>query len=46
MSFSWTPFAGSAARVSNYSFTLKVKSAILQDLKVTRRRSFYDRAAY
>ncbi|MEO6281763.1 MAG: putative LPS assembly protein LptD [Dyadobacter sp.] len=46
MSFSWTPFAGNAARVSNYSFTLKVKSAILQDLKVTRRRSFYDRAAY
>lgn len=46
MSFNWTPFAGSAARASNYSFTLKVKSAILQDLKVTRRRSFYDRAAY
>ncbi|MGV3602100.1 MAG: putative LPS assembly protein LptD [Dyadobacter fermentans] len=46
MSFSWTPFAGSAARASNYSFTLKVKSAILQDLKVTRRRSFYDRSAY
>ncbi|WP_031528389.1 putative LPS assembly protein LptD [Dyadobacter crusticola] len=46
MSFSWTPFAGSSARMSNYSFTLKVKSAILQDLKVTRRRSFYDRSAY
>ena len=46
MSFSWTPFAGSASRVSNYSFTLKVKSAILQDLKVTRRRSFYDTSAY
>lgn len=46
MSFNWTPFAGSAARVSNYNFTLKVKSAILQDLKVTRRRSFYDRSAY
>jgi lipopolysaccharide export system protein LptA len=46
MSFSWTPFAGSASRVSNYSFTLKVKSSILQDLKVTRRRSFYDRSAY
>ncbi|CAG5074331.1 LPS-assembly protein LptD [Dyadobacter sp. CECT 9623] len=46
MSFSWTPFAGSAARVSNYNFTLKVKSALLQDLKVTRRRSFYDRSAY
>lgn len=46
MSFTWTPFAGSASRVSNYAFTLKVKSAILQDLKVTRRRSFYDRSAY
>lgn len=46
MSFSWTPFAGSSVRASNYSFTLKVKSAILQDLKVTRRRSFYDRSAY
>ncbi|MCE6988832.1 putative LPS assembly protein LptD [Dyadobacter sp. CY323] len=46
MSFSWTPFAGSASRVSNYNFTLKVKSSILQDLKVTRRRSFYDRSAY
>ncbi|WP_254561631.1 putative LPS assembly protein LptD [Dyadobacter diqingensis] len=46
MSFSWTPFAGSASRVSNYNFILKVKSSILQDLKLTRRRSFQDRAAY
>ena len=46
MSFSWTPFAGSRSRVSNYSFTLKVKSSILQDLKVSRRRSFYDQSAY
>ncbi len=46
MSFSWTPFAGSKSRVSNYSFTLKVKSSILQDLKVSRRRSFYDQSAY
>lgn len=46
MSFSWTPFAGNASRASNYSFTLKVKSAILQDLKVTRRRSFRDMATY
>ena len=46
MSFSWTPFAGSASRVSNYNFLLKVKSSILQDLKLTRRRSFQDRAAY
>jgi hypothetical protein len=46
MSFSWTPFAGVASRVSNYNFILKVKSSILQDLKLTRRRSFQDRAAY
>lgn len=46
MNFSWTPFAGSSSRVSNYTFTLKVKSAVLQDLKLTRRRSFQDRAAY
>jgi hypothetical protein len=46
MSMSWTPFAGSSQRVSNYNFTLKVKSSILQDLKLTRRRSFQDRATY
>ena len=46
MSFSWTPFAGSASRVSNYNFILKVKSSVLQDLKVTRRRSFRDSAVY
>ncbi|WP_345026114.1 putative LPS assembly protein LptD [Ravibacter arvi] len=42
MSLSWTPYAGSSVRASNYNFTLKVKSSILQDLKLTRRRSFYD----
>jgi lipopolysaccharide export system protein LptA len=46
MSLSWTPFAGNAARASNYNFTLKVKSSILQDLKVTRRRSFRDLGEY
>jgi hypothetical protein len=46
MNISWTPFAGSSVRASNYSFTLKVKSAILQDLKLTRRRSFYDQSGY
>ncbi|MCE7042922.1 putative LPS assembly protein LptD [Dyadobacter sp. CY312] len=46
MSFSWTPFAGNASRASNYNFTLKVKSSILQDLKVTRRRSFRDLGEY
>lgn len=46
MSFNWTPFAGSQFRASNYSFTLKAKSSILQDLKLTRRRSFYDQSGY
>ena len=46
MNFSWTPFAGSSFRASNYSFTLKAKSTILQDLKLTRRRSFQDRAGF
>lgn len=46
MSLSWTPFSGNARRVSNYNFILKVKSSVLQDLKLTRRRSFQDRASY
>ncbi len=46
MSFNWTPYAGSQFRASNYSFTLKAKSSILQDLKLTRRRSFYDQSGY
>ncbi|GAB3170036.1 putative LPS assembly protein LptD [Telluribacter humicola] len=46
MSFNWTPFAGSQFRASNYNFTLKAKSSILQDLKLSRRRSFYDRGGY
>jgi hypothetical protein len=46
MSFNWTPFAGSQFRASNYNFTLKAKSSILQDLKLTRRRSFQDRAGF
>jgi hypothetical protein len=46
MSFNWTPFAGSAFRASNYSFTLKAKSTILQDLKLSRRRSFYDQSGF
>ena len=40
--FNWTPISGQAARVSNYSFELRVKSALLRDLKLSRRRSFYD----
>lgn len=46
MSLSWTPYAGSRVRASNYNFTLKVKSSILQDLKLTRRRSFYDTGGF
>lgn len=46
MSFNWTPYAGSQFRASNYSFTLKAKSSILQDLKLTRRRSFYDQSGF
>lgn len=46
MTLSWTPYAGSSVRASNYNFTLKVKSSILQDLKLTRRRSFYDTGGF
>jgi hypothetical protein len=46
MSFNWTPFAGSQFRASNYSFTLKAKSSILQDLKLTKRASFQDRSGF
>ncbi len=46
MSFNWTPYAGNRLRASNYSFTLKAKSSILQDLKLSRRRSFVDRSGY
>ncbi len=47
MSFNWTPFAATGSlRASNYSFDLRVKSALLRDLKLSRRRSFYDRGGY
>ncbi len=46
MSFNWTPFAGSQARASNYSFDLRARSAILQELKLSRRRSFYDSGGF
>ena len=38
MEFNWTPFG----RFTNYNFTIRVKSAILQDLKLNRRRHFLD----
>jgi lipopolysaccharide assembly outer membrane protein LptD (OstA) len=47
MMFNWTPVANPAyGRVSNYSFDLRVKSALLQELKLSRRRSFYDRGGF
>ena len=46
MAFNWTPYAGSAQRSSNYSFDLRVRSAILQELKLSRRRSFYDSGGF
>jgi lipopolysaccharide assembly outer membrane protein LptD (OstA) len=46
MAFNWTPFSGSAQRSGNYSFDLRVRSAILQELKLSRRRSFYDRGGF
>jgi hypothetical protein len=38
MNFSYTPFSGNRYRSNFYSFDLRVKSAILQDLKLSRRR--------
>ncbi len=47
MSFQWTPFAAAGSgRASNYSFDLRVKSALLKDLKLSRRKSFYDRGGF
>lgn len=39
MNVSWIPFG----TFTSYSVDIRVKSAILQDLKVSRRRSFFDR---
>jgi len=38
MNFNWTPFG----RFESYSFTIRVKSALLQDLKLDRNRNFLD----
>jgi lipopolysaccharide assembly outer membrane protein LptD (OstA) len=47
MSFQWTPFAAAGSgRASNYSFDLRVKSALLKDLKLSRRKTFYDRGGF
>ena len=45
--FNWTPAASPFfGRASSYSFDLRVKSALLQELKLSRRRSFYDRGGF
>ena len=47
MTFNWTPFAAQGSgRGGNYSFNLRVKSALLKDLKLSRNRSFYDSRTY
>ncbi|MES2517952.1 MAG: putative LPS assembly protein LptD [Bacteroidota bacterium] len=45
--FNWTPAASPYyGRASSYSFDLRVKSSLLQELKLSRRRSFYDRGGF
>ncbi|MGR3811865.1 putative LPS assembly protein LptD [Jiulongibacter sp. NS-SX5] len=46
MSFNWTPIAGNTSRASNYSFDLRVRSSLLSDLKISRRRIYYDRGGF
>jgi hypothetical protein len=43
--FNWTPIAQNL-RSGNYNFELRVQSAILRDLKLSRRRSFFDRGGF
>jgi len=38
MSLNWIPFG----RFTSYNFTIRVKSSLLQDLRINRRRSFTD----
>ncbi|WP_254448708.1 putative LPS assembly protein LptD [Spirosoma rhododendri] len=46
MAFNWTPYSGSNIRQGNYSFDLRARSSILQELKLSRRRSFYDNGGF
>lgn len=39
MSFNWNPFG----QFQSWNFEIHVKSSLLQDLKITRQRSFFDR---
>lgn len=43
--FNWTPIAQNL-RSGNYSFELRVTSALLRDLKLSRRRSFVDTGGF
>jgi lipopolysaccharide assembly outer membrane protein LptD (OstA) len=38
MNVNWVPFG----RFTSYNIDIRVKSSILQDLKVSRRRTFFD----
>ena len=47
LNFNWTPIASPCyGRASNYSFDFRVKSSLLQELKISRRRSFYDKGGF
>ena len=46
MAFNWTPYSGNNFRSGNYSFDLRARSSILQELKLSRRRSFYDSGGF
>ena len=46
MAFNWTPYSGNNIRAGNYSFDLRARSSILQELKLSRRRSFYDNGGF
>ncbi len=46
MSFNWTPIAGNNLRASNFNFTIAPRSSLLKDLKLTRRRTYYDRGGF
>lgn len=46
MSFNWTPISGNSYRASNFSFDLRPRSSLLRDLRLSRRRMYYDRGGF
>ncbi len=47
MNFGWTPKAAAGSlRAGNYDITIRARGSIMQDLKLSRRRSFYDRGGF